>query len=179
MIGAALLAAATTAACSSQGTAALPPKSTGPSAPSSAAAPTPTSARSAVIAAYTAYFPVSKTAERASPAQAKAMLAPYAAPSYLGRVLSQMASYRAKHELAWGHVSPHITRVEVRGPLARVYDCQDASHAGLASARTGRVINGTRGSVHTYLIADLARGSDGRWRLTSLAHVAVPCKPAS
>jgi hypothetical protein len=179
MSGAALVAVAVMAGCSNQGTAALPPKSTRPGVPSSAPAATPTSARSAVIAAYTAYFPVSKAAERASPARARAMLSPYAAPSYLRRVLSQMASYQAKHELAWGHVVPHITRVQVRGPLARVYDCQDASHAGLADARTGRVIKGTRGSAHTYLIADLARGSDGRWRLSSLAHVAVPCKPAS
>jgi len=78
-----------------------------------------------------------------------------------------------------GHVIPHVTRVVVRGSLARVYDCQDASHAALANSRTGQVIPGTRGSAHTYLIASLARGSDGRWRLTSLAHVAVPCKPVS
>jgi hypothetical protein len=105
------------------------------------------------------------------------MLTPYAAQPYLNRVLAQMAAYRARHEVAWGHVVPHITQVAVRGRVAQVHDCQDASHAALANSRTGRVIPNTRGSARTYLIATLARGSDGRWRLTSLAHVAVPCKP--
>jgi len=174
---AAALAVAALSGCSSQGAATLPPKSTGPSVPSSTPAPAPSSAGAAVIAAYTAYFPVSKAAEAAGPSRAKRMLAPYAAEPYLSRVLSQMAAYRARHEVAWGHVIPHITRVSVRGGLAQVHDCQDASHAALASSRTGRVIPSTRGSARTYLIATLARGADGRWRLTSLAHVAVSCKP--
>ena len=177
MGAAAALAVAVLAGCSGQGSAKLPPKSTGPSAPSATPATTSGSAKAAVIAAYTAYFPVSKAAEATGPSRAKAMLAPYAAQPYLNRVLTQMAAYRARHEVAWGHVVPHVTRVVVRGPLARVYDCQDASHAALASSRTGRVIPGSRGSARTYLIATLALGSDGRWRLTSLAHVAVPCKP--
>jgi hypothetical protein len=177
MGAAAALAVAVQAGCSGQGSAKLPPKSAGPSAPSVTPAVTSASAKAAVIAAYTAYFPVSKAAEATGPSRAKAMLAPYAAQPYLNRVLSQMAAYRARHEVAWGHVVPHVTRVVVRGPLARVYDCQDASYAALASSRTGRVIPGSRGSARTYLIATLALGSDGRWRLTSLAHVAVPCKP--
>jgi len=94
-IGTAVLIAASAAGCSSQGTAALPRKSTGLSTPPSAPASSPTSARSAVIAAYTAYFPVSVAAEAAGPTRAKKMLAPYAAQPYLGRVLSQMARYRA------------------------------------------------------------------------------------
>jgi hypothetical protein len=177
MGAAAALAVAVLAGCSGQGSAKLPPKSTGPSAPSVTPAVTSASAKAAVIAAYSAYFPVSVAAEAAGPSRAKAMLAPYAAPPYLNHVLSQMAAYRARHEVTRGHVLPHVTRVVVRGPLARVYDCQDASHAALANSRTGRVIPGSRGSARTYLIATLARGSDGRWRLTSLAHVAVPCKP--
>lgn len=177
MGAAAALAVAALVGCSSQGTAKLPPKSTEPSAPSAASAPTPSSAGAAVISAYTAYFPVSKAAEAADPSRARAMLAAYAAQPYLGRVLSQMAAYRARHEVTHGYVIPHVIRVVVHGPLARVYDCQDASHAALANSRTGQVIAGSQGSARTYLIATLARGSDGRWRLTSLAHVAVPCQP--
>lgn len=173
----ATLATAVLAGCSSQGTAALPGKTSQPSSLSTNPAPAPSSARAAVIAAYDAYFPVSVAAEAAGPSRAKAMLAPYAAPAYLNRVLSQMAAYRARHEVTQGRVVPHITRVVVSGPLARVYDCQDASHAALANSRTGRVIPHTRGSARTYLIAGLARASDGRWRLTSLAHVAVSCNP--
>ena len=60
-----------------------------------------------------------------------------------------------------------------------MHDCQDASHAALASTSTGKVIPGTAGKAGTSLIASLALGRDGRWRITSLAHLAVPCSPAS
>jgi hypothetical protein len=135
-------------------------------------------ARTQVIAAYTAFFPASEAAERAAPSRARAILAPHAASPYLDRVLAQMAGYRARGETTRGYVIPHVTKVTVSGRLAEVHDCQDASHAALASASTGEVIQGTTGSARTYLIASLALGRDGRWRITSLAHVAVPCSPA-
>jgi len=169
---AAALAAVAVAGCAGQGAARLPPKSSPLSVPASS----PT-APGSVAAAYTAYFPASAAAEAATPARAQVLLAPYAAEPYLGHVLSQMAAYQARHEVSWGHVVPHVTRVTVRGQLARVRDCQDASHAALADSRTHRVIPRTRGSARTSLIATLSRGSDGRWRLTSLAHLAAPCEP--
>ena len=60
---------------------------------------------------------------------------------------------------------PHVTSVTVDGSTAEVHDCQDASHAALASASTGTVIPGTTGKAGTSLIASLARGRDGRWRI--------------
>jgi hypothetical protein len=174
--GAASLALLT--GCGGPGSVPLPAKSSSlraPSAPASVSAAN--SAKAQVIAAYTGYFPASKAAEAAEPARARAILAPYAAQPYLNRVLAQMADYRARRETAWGYVVAHVTKVTVNGRLAEVYDCQDASHAALASATTGTVIPGTTGSARTYLIASLARGSDGRWRITSLAHVAVSCSP--
>jgi hypothetical protein len=173
----AVIAVVAVAACSSQGAAKLPPKSSPPRAPASSPASSAGSAADAVAASYTAYFPVSKAAEAAGPSRARTMLAPYAAEPYLGHVLSQMAAYRARYEVPWGYVVPHLTQIDVRGALAQVHDCQNASHAALADSRTGRVISGTRGSARTSLIATLSRGHDGRWRLTSLAHVAVPCEP--
>ncbi len=170
------LAVAVLTGCSSQGTAKLPPKSTGPT-PAVTSAATSSSAKAAVTAAYTRYFPVLTAAEAANSSRAKAMLMPYAAQPYLNHVLSQMAAYRSRHEVSVGHLVPHVMQVTVKGAQAQVRDCQDASHAALANSRTGRVIPHTRGSARTYLIATLARGSDGRWRLTSLAHVAVSCKP--
>ena len=169
------------AACSSgQPAAHLPSKSTPITAPSSARSPTspsPGASQAAVIAAYTAYFPVSKAAEAAPAAQAEGILAPYAAQPYLGHVLAQMATYRTQHEVLSGTLVPHVTQVHVSGPQATVHDCQDASQAGLADSVTGKVIPGTTGSARTYLIATLSRGTDGRWRLTSLSHVAVSCEP--
>jgi hypothetical protein len=132
-----------------------------------------------VTAAYTAYFPASKAAETGPADRAAATLSPYAAQPYLGKVLTQMAHYRADDETAAGSVTPHITKITMHGKLAEVYDCQDASHAALSSTRTGKVLPGTSGSARTFLIASLARGSDGRWRLTSLAHVDTSCSPAA
>lgn len=168
------------AGCGGGGTVPLPAKSSSLRAPSaSASVSAPDSARAQVIAAYTGYFPASKAAEAATPARARAILASYAAQPYLNDVLAQMVDYRTRGETAWGYVVPHVTKVTVNGHLAEVYDCQDASHAALANASTGDVIPGTTGSVRTYLIASLARGRDGRWRITSLAHVAVSCSPES
>jgi hypothetical protein len=174
--GAATLAAL--AGCGGPGTVPLPAKSSSLRSPSaSAPASAPDSARAQVIAVYTGYFPASAAAETAAPSRARAILAPYAAQPYLDKVLAQMASYRAHDEVASGYVTPHVTKVTVNGRVAQVYDCQDASHATLTNTRTGKVVPPPAGSARTYLIASLARGRDGRWRLTSLAHVAVPCKP--
>jgi hypothetical protein len=165
--------------CSSQTSVSLPPKSSQLSAPSATSPPGPQSAQAAVAAAYAAYFPVLQAAEKVPGSRAEAMLAPYAAQPYLGHVLSQMTSYQAQHEASHGYLVPHVTSVQVSGGRATVHDCQDASHAALADSRTGKVIPGTTGSARTYLIASLARGSDGRWRLTSLAHVNVSCLPGT
>jgi len=176
----AIAAAALVAGCGGQASVPLPAHSTPAHAPTASPSPADTgSATAQVIAAYTAYFPASKAAEAAAPSRAQAILAPYAAQPYLRNVLAQMAGYRARGQTAWGYVVPHITSVTVDGSTAEVRDCQDASHAALASASTGTVIPGTAGKAGTSLIASLALGSDGRWRITSLAHLAVPCSPAS
>jgi hypothetical protein len=135
------------------------------------------SATAGVIAAYTAYFPALLAAEPLSQARAAAMLAPYAAQPYLGHVLAQIAAYRADDEVSWGYLVPHVTSVQVSGNQAVVRDCQDASSAWLVSSVTGQVIPGTTGYARTYLIAGLARSSDGRWRLTFLGHLTDSCEP--
>jgi hypothetical protein len=135
------------------------------------------SAAAGVIAAYTAYFPALLAAEPLSQARAAAMLAPDAAQPYLGHVLAQIAAYRADDEVSWGYLVPHVTSVQVSGDQAIVRDCQDASNAWLVSSVTGQVIPGTTGYARTSLVAGLARGSDGRWRLTFLGHLTDPCEP--
>ena len=135
------------------------------------------SATAGVIAAYTAYFPALLAAEPLPQARAAAMLAPYAAQPYLAHVLAQIAAYQANDEVSWGSLVPHVTSVQVSGNQAVVRDCQDASSAWLVSSATGRVIPGTTGYARTSLVAALARGSDGRWRLTFLGHLADPCEP--
>lgn len=180
-IAAASSAAVLLAGCGGSPPAAVLPATTAPlSAPAGTVQATaPASPQQAAVAAYTAYFPASKAAENGPAAKAEAVLSPYAAQPYLGQVLAQMATYRSSGETAAGYVTVHITKVTVHGKDATLYDCQDASHAALASASTGKVIPGTSGRADTSLIASLALGGGGRWRLTSLAHVAVPCSPAA
>jgi hypothetical protein len=141
-----------------------------------AAAPSPAAAAQ-VIAAYTAFFPALTAAEPQPQPRAAVVLAPSATQPYLGHVLAQMAWYRAHDEVSWGYLIPHVTSVQITGGQAVVRDCQDASNAWLVSTVTGRVIPGTAGCVRTYLVAVLTRGSDGRWRLALLAHVAGRCSP--
>ena len=176
----AISATALVADCGGQASVPLPSHSPSVHAPTTSPSPADTgSVRTQVIAAYTAYFPASAAAEAAAPSRAQAILASYAAQPYLRNVLAQMASYRARDEVASGYVIPHVIRVTVSGRLATVYDCQDASRATLTNTRTGKITPPLKGSARTYLIASLALGKDGRWRITSLAHVAVPCSPAS
>jgi hypothetical protein len=130
-----------------------------------------------VIAAYTGYFPVAEEAEPLPGSRAARLLAPWAAQPYLGQVLEQMTRARTDGEVAWGQVTPHVTSVEISSGHAVVRDCQDAHAAWLVSSVTGQAIPGSAGSSHTYLIAALARGTDGRWRLTWLAHAPGPCSP--
>jgi hypothetical protein len=104
-------------------------------------------------------------------------MAPYVAEPYLGHLLAQMAAYRERHEEQQGNVIPHITQVQVSGSGALVRDCQDESYVTLASTQTHQVIPGTTGLARTAYIAALARGGDGRWRLTSLQQVAIACEP--
>jgi hypothetical protein len=130
-----------------------------------------------VIEAYTGYFPVVQEAEPLPESRAARLLAPWAAQPYLRQVLEQMTRARMEGEVAWGQVTPHVTSVEISGGHAVVRDCQDAHAAWLVSSATSQAIPGSTGSPHTYLIAALARSTDGRWRLTWLAHVAGPCSP--
>ena len=140
------------------------------------AAPSPAAAAQ-VIAACTAFFPVLAAAEPEPQVRAAALLAPYAAQPYLGHVLAQMAWFRARGQVFWGTLIPHVTSVQITGSQAFVRDCQDVGNAWLVSTVTGEVIPGTVGSARTSLVATLARGGGERWRLTLLAHAAGPCSP--
>jgi hypothetical protein len=172
LVSAAVAALALVASYSDQGPALLPAANSQPHT----AVPSPAPAAQ-VITAYTAYFPALVAAEPQPPARAAAMLTPHAAQPYLGHVLAQIAGFRARGEVAWGYLVPHITSVQItgNGSEAIVRDCQDAASAWLVSSATGKVIPGTTGSYRTALIAALARGADGRWRLALLAHLAGSC----
>lgn len=153
------------------------PARVSPASPTASASVATTPPAQQVTGAYTTFSELGGIAERSTPAQARAMLAPYVAEPYLDHLLAAVATYRARNKEAWGHVVPHITQVTVNGDGALVRDCQDDSHAALADSRSGTVLPHSAGSTRTNIVATLTRGSDGRWRLTALEQLDTPCEP--
>lgn len=165
------------AACSGGANVTLPGKTTPPAVPPSPPSPAP-SGGAAVQAAYVASWAASDQAERSgNAARARAILAPYVTPADISTAVAGMSPYWARHEVAWGYVTPHITAVRLYGRYAAVADCQDASRHALADARTGRVIAGTYGSPHAELYASLTLGGDGRWRVGHITFMGTSCTP--
>jgi hypothetical protein len=78
-----------------------------------------------------------------------------------------------KQEL-WGKPVVYVQDVKVSGNKATVRDCQDGTKAGQADARTHQLIPGTKGEPRVPIEAILVRGTDGRWRLTSVYYLDSP-----
>jgi hypothetical protein len=134
--------------------------------------------RNAVIAAYTALFPAVGEALRSPPERARSIMENYVTGSYLDFEIRQIVDHQARHLEPWGRTIVHVTKVELHQSTAKVHDCQDASNAGLADARTHQLVPQSRGNTHRNLIADLMLGSDGRWRLTNLRQYRAMCHAA-
>jgi hypothetical protein len=132
----------------------------------------------AVRAAYLAFWDASERATQAPSDQVKSTLQKYSTGAYLDFQARQIVSSRANNQEPWGKVIRHIGQIGVTGGKATVHDCQDASGAGLADTRTGKLIAGTRGPKQRNLIAYLVRGSDEQWRVYSLKQFKEPCASA-
>jgi hypothetical protein len=149
--------------------------STTPLAPPSSGSASPAAPTDAVIAAYTALFPAADKAILTAPEQARSILQIYVAGDYLDWEIRQVMSHQSEHQEPWGKVVVHVTKVDLKANTAKVHDCQDASNAGLADTRTHALIPKTRGTANRNLIANMTRGSDGRWRVTGLRQYDSPC----
>lgn len=143
-----------------------------PPSGSSSASPT---TRGAIEAAYLAFWGASERATQVPADQVKPTLQKYSTGSYLDFQTRQIISARTNNQEPWGKVIRHIGLIGVTGEKATVHDCQDASGAGLADTRTGKLIPGTRGPKQRNLIAYLVRGSDEQWRVYSLKQFKEPC----
>lgn len=165
------------AGCASQTTVALPPKATAPApVPSAALAGGPVSAAGQVVAAYTGYWQaLGQALDTRSAAQARAVLAPYAAPSIISSLIGGFETDWARGEIQYGAPVPHILSVRVTGDHAAVHDCADFSNAGVQSASTGQVIGGL-GNPRVNMISTLVRAR-GRWLVSSQVPVVLPCVP--
>lgn len=135
--------------------------SPGPTAPSSA----PSDGKEAVVAAYTQFWPRSLDAGNGPEDSWRGALAAIAVDPQLSTTLAAMARQKAAGITTYGQVAVRILSVEVSGSTAKVVDCQDASHAGQADARTGakKTVGVARMLVHAMLVRDTANGT---WKVS-------------
>jgi hypothetical protein len=173
-IGVAWLAVA---ACGGGGAKVHLPSSTPLSTPPRSPSPTSLarSGKAAVAAAYTALFPATDRALLARPEQIRAILQPYVTGDYLDLSVRGIIDEQARHLEPFRHVVVHITKIDIKQDTATVHDCQDASNAGLADARTHQLDPKTRGSAHRTLVAQMTLGGDGRWRVRQLRQFNTSC----
>lgn len=132
-------------------------------------------ARNAVIRAYTGYWQASRVAATKTVTEARRLLEQYSTSSNITIQLRGIDNLRKQHKEPWGNVAIHVYKVEAAGSSARLWECQDASGAGLADARTHRLIPTTTGSPHIRIQARLVRGSDGAWRVSVVRFLDNSC----
>jgi hypothetical protein len=142
-----------------------PPGAVLSSAAPVSASPTP-SVVDQVLTQYTAFWAMITPASQAPVAQRRAVLAPYAMDPELSRLLRGLVAAEAVGEGQYGAEVPRARVASVRGAVADVVDCQDASNAGKISLKTGKKL--TRGVVRNPVTATLRRASDGRWRVATV-----------
>lgn len=170
-------------ACGSHTAKVALPSSTPPAAPSeslpvTSASGSPRAPQDAVTAAYLAFLAAANRAIVAPPDQARPIIQPYATGDFLSFQVQQVSVHQRAHEEPWGRAVPHLTKVDIDGAAATVHDCQDDSHAGLADRRTHKLIATSRGTADQNLVADMTRGSDGRWKVAGLRLDRAPCHEA-
>jgi len=101
------------------------------------------------------------------------VLSAVAADPELTRVLEGTRAQKRSGVTRYGQVVARPAVVAVTGATARVRDCQGADRSGQADARTGRRI--TVGVARNPLNGYLARGSDGRWRVSDIRYPGGRC----
>jgi hypothetical protein len=105
------------------------------------------------------------------------MLEAYTTPGISGEEPAGAEEWRHKNFEPWGHLTVHVVAVDVTGRTAILRDCQDASTAGVANARTHQLIPGSTGKGRVHIRAEMLQGADGRWRLNQKELLETPCTP--
>jgi hypothetical protein len=156
---------------------ALPAKASGratiPAAPS-AAPPTPEQVVAADYAGYWLAYGQAMTAGNA--ADARQLLAPFAAASTIGQLVTSLTKVWAAHDQAYGAAQPHVLGVQITGRQALLHDCLDLSHFGVVDKTTGRVVSNSFGLPNRdYYITLVLSGR--HWLVSNMEPVEVPCQP--
>jgi hypothetical protein len=165
------------AACGGQAATVALPSKAGAAAGSPAATADPPTPRQAIAAAYQGYWRAYAAAMTSSSApRARVLLAPYEVPSGLPKMISSLRRVWAAHDVAYGGAVTHVSGVRVTGRRAVVHDCLDLSHFGVLDRTTGQVVPNSFGLPdQDYYVTLLLTG--GRWRVSNMQPVEVPCKP--
>jgi len=169
-----LVAAAAIAAvgCDDSATSGGSPPSTGgivataTSRPPSSPPTTAADERAAVEAAYRKFWAVSWRLDTQPEAHWRQVLSAVAADPELTRILEGTRAQKNRGITRYGEVISRPTVVSISGASARVRDCQGADKSGQADVRTGRHL--TVGVARNPLTGSLARGADGRWRVSDI-----------
>lgn len=152
------------------------PPSADLSAPSqvSSAPSAPQDARAAVEAAYTQFWPRSSQTPHKPEDTWRDAMAAIAVEPQLSITLEAMRRNKAAGLTTYGEVVVRITSVEVTGDTAKVVDCQDASSAGQADARTGdpKTVGVSRMPVTATMKRDEA---SGQWKVARLRFPGGAC----
>jgi hypothetical protein len=177
VVGLALVALAAAACGGAPASVKLPPKARAASTAQVAVTAPPATPRQRVTAAYNGYWQAYATAMSAgSAARARAVLSPYTTPAGISPLISSLKHVWAAHDVAYGAAVTHVLSVQITGHRAVLHDCLDLSHLGAMDTATGDVVPDSLGlpDQDFYVILLL---SGGRWRVSNMQSVEVPCKP--
>jgi hypothetical protein len=137
------------------------------------ATPSAISAEAAVLAAYREFFARQTEISLADKEQRRALLEPFTTDPALERVLRGMFAADEIGEVGYGEpvVNPVVQKIEA--DTATITDCQDTSMAGRKKRESGKIT--TRGTKQAQVYVTAKRGSDGRWRISTVDYQADKC----
>jgi hypothetical protein len=155
------------------------PADTPPAPSASAASPAATTSsralaeRAAVEAAYRRFWAVSWDVDKQPASRWRVVLAGVSVDPELTRLYAGTKAQQQAGVRLYGQVGARPTVRQVSGNRATVSDCQDASKAGQADARTGKPK--TVGVARSPVEATMVRGADGRWRVSDVRYTGGVC----
>jgi hypothetical protein len=129
--------------------------------------------RAAVESAYRRFWVVSWDVDKQPASRWRAVLATVSVDPELTRLYAGTKAQQQAGIRLYGQVHARPTVRQVAGNRATVSDCQDASKAGQADARTGKPK--TVGVARSPVEATMLRGADGAWRVSDVRYTGGSC----
>ena len=141
--------------------------------PQATSSVTTESERTAVEAAYRKFWEVSWDVDKQPAVLWRPLLATVYVDPELTRLYAGTKAQNTAGIQLYGKVVPRPSVLRLAGGRAEVRDCQDASKAGQADARSGTPK--TVGVARAPVTASLVRGPDGVWRVSDVRYTGGSC----